>query len=159
GFATNPSQVGVSYNGKAAPGAANNPVPMPVQWLYMLKDGTLIPATAAGGSSKDVIFKGSTAPTGINPIVARIAFWTDDETCKININTAAEGTFWDTPVCVTQPFYPGDLNDAGWPDPMGSATFDPNQIFEWDLAQRQPDGNEYQRYPGHPASTCLSPVL
>ncbi|HVV73862.1 MAG TPA: hypothetical protein VHI52_20550, partial [Verrucomicrobiae bacterium] len=49
--------------------------------------------------------------------------------------------------------------DAGDPDPQGSSVFDPNQIFEWDLAQRQPDRNEYQRYPGHPATTCLSPIL
>ena len=155
GFATKPSQVGITYSGSAYSGtAAFNPVPMPVQWLYMLKDGTLIPATVVP-NSKDVQFSGTVTPTGTNPIVARVAFWTDDESCKVNINTASEGTFWDTPVCNTQP----NVQNAGNNDPVGSSTFDPNQIFEWDLAQRQPCTFEFQRYPGHPATTCLSPVL
>ena len=74
---------------------------MPVQWLYMLKDGSLISGSAASATSRDVVFSGSILPTGTNPIVARIAYWTDDESCKVNINTASEGTFWDTPACVT----------------------------------------------------------
>jgi hypothetical protein len=57
-------------------------VTMPVAWLYQLQDGTLGPA--ANG-------------TAANPIVARIAFWTDDDTCKININTAGCGSPWNTP--------------------------------------------------------------
>ncbi len=48
-------------------------VEMPVAWLYELQDGTLGPAANA---------------TKANPIVGRIAFWTDDESCKINLNTA-----------------------------------------------------------------------
>ena len=55
---------------------------MPVAWLYQLQDGTLGPASNG---------------TAANPIVARIAFWTDDETCKININTAGCGSPWNTP--------------------------------------------------------------
>ena len=156
GFATVPSKVGINYNSGNTLSATNSPVPMPVQWLYMLKDGSLIPATGVS-NSKDVVFSGTLVPTGTNPIVARVAFWTDDETSKVNINTASEGTFWDTPVCVTQP----NVSDVGEPDPMGNSqyVFNPNQIFEYDLALRQPDRNEYQRYPGHPATTCLSPIL
>ena len=55
---------------------------MPVAWLYQLQDGTLGPASNG---------------TKANPIVARIAFWTDDDTCKININTAGSGSDWNTP--------------------------------------------------------------
>ena len=156
GFSTNPSQQNYTYNNGAALSATNNPVPMPVKWLYMLKDGTLISGSAAG-TSKDVTFSGSIAPSGTNPIVARIAFWTDDESCKININTASEGIFQDTPVCNTQP----NVLDVSEPDPAGNPAYlsDPNQVYEWDLAQRCADQGEYQRYPGHPASTCLSPVL
>jgi type II secretory pathway pseudopilin PulG len=52
-----------------------NSVQMPVAWIYELQDGTLgTPSTA----------------TASNPIVGRIAFWTDDETSKIDINTAGE---------------------------------------------------------------------
>jgi hypothetical protein len=104
-----------------------------------------------------VTFSGTIVPTGTNPIVARVAFWTDDESCKVNINTASEGVFWDTPVAVSQP----PVSDASEPDPAGNAAYisDPNQVFEWDLAQRQPDAREYQRFPGHPATTSLSPVL
>src|SRR5260221_3964873 len=60
---------------------AGRSVAMPVAWLYQLQDGTLGPASSG---------------TKANPIVARIAFWTDDETCKININTAGGGSASDT---------------------------------------------------------------
>lgn len=48
-----------------------------VQWLYIRKDGTH--------------FTTATKPTynAANPIVGRYAFWVDDESAKININTAA----------------------------------------------------------------------
>ena len=154
GFATNPAQVGITYTGSNTLSATTSPVPMPVQWLYMLKDGSLISGSAVAGS-RDVKFNGTIAPSGTNPIVARIAFWTDDESCKLNVNTASEGTFWDSMVCNTQPF----VADPYGSDPVGNAVFDPNQIYESDLAERQCDQNEYQRYPGHPATTCLSPVL
>jgi hypothetical protein len=36
---------------------------------------------------------------------------------------------------------------------------DANTVHEWDLAERMGAANEFQRYPGHPAQTCLSSVL
>ena len=108
-------------------------LPMPVRWLYILQDGTvgslgenkefIAPATGGNGGT----------PSADNPIVGRIAFWADDESCKININTASEGVFWDTPRCDT----PEERLYANCP----------------------PSANEFQRYPGHPASVCLSSVL
>jgi len=148
GFGTNPAAVGISYTPGNTPTAATNPVPMPVQWLYMLKDGTLLTATAGSGANV-TIGSGTTIPTASNPIVARVAFWTDDETSKVNINTASEGTFWDTPVCDTQPS----------PTYSSGANVDVNRVYEWDLGMYQGSQNEFQRYPGHPATTCLSPVL
>ena len=102
-------------------------VPMPVEWLYVLEDGTV------GYLNENKRFEpaGKASPT--NPIVGRIAFWTDDECCKININTASEPTYWATPSL-------GDKTDWGW-------------------AKVQPGTGEYQRFPGHPATTALSPVL
>jgi uncharacterized protein (TIGR02600 family) len=118
-----------------APGAsAGQPAPMPVRWLYVLQDGQLVAPTSTGGST--VSISGATAA---NPIVGRLAFWSDDETCKVNINTAggsalgANGTFWDTPRF--------ELKD------------------EKALALNQPGSGEYQRYPGHPATTTLSKVF
>ena len=102
-------------------------LPMPVQWLYVLEDGTV------GYLDSGNRFVGSVAPSEDNPIVSRVAFWTDDETCKVNVNTASEGVFWDTPRVDTRE----DRN----------------------LASFQPQTGEYQRYPGHPAMTCLSTVL
>lgn len=109
-------------------------LPMPVEWMYVLQDGTLgvLDASnkfiaATGGSS------GGGAPTALNPIVGRVAFWTDDESCKININTASEPTFMSTP------FYYHE-RDAKW-------------------AHFPPATGEYQRYPGHPATVALSAVL
>lgn len=95
---------------------------MPVAWIYQLQDGTLGPASAG---------------TAANPIVARFAFWTDDDTSKININTAGCGTPWNTP--------------------RGNSTDD----VAW--SKTQPAAGEYSAYPGHPATTSLgvafSPAL
>ena len=99
-------------------GAGTNAVTMPVAWLYELQDGTLGPASNG---------------TSANPIVARIAFWTDDDTCKININTAGCGSPWNTPRL-------NSTNDVAW-------------------STNQPAAGEYSAYPGHPATTSLALVF
>ncbi|MEZ0273526.1 MAG: Verru_Chthon cassette protein A, partial [Roseimicrobium sp.] len=111
-------------------GTAEQPLPMPVRWLYVLQDGRLVVPT--GGSGDKATFDESVV-TKANPIIGRIAFWTDDESCKVNLNTAAEGTPWDVPRAV------------GWSDR--------------NFAYYIPAQNEFQRFPGHPAMTCLSTVL
>ena len=103
-------------------------LPMPVRWLYVLEDGTVGHLDESSGK-----FVGANAATKGNPIVGRIAFWTDDESSKININTASDPTPWDSPRAVTK----ADL----------------------DYARFVPARHEFQRYPGHPASTALTPVL
>jgi uncharacterized protein (TIGR02600 family) len=108
----------------------NTKAPMPVQWLYVLQNGTVVVPTASNAAGTQASVAGAT--TG-NPIVGRIAFWTDDESCKVNINTAAEGIYWDAPRAFTN--------------------------YELTLGWIQPAKWEYQRYPGHPYTTCLSPVL
>ncbi len=120
-------------------------LPMPVRWMYVLRDGTMtVPdgATSAmwGGSATN-------APTAVNPIVGRVAFWTDDECGKININTASEGTYADMPVANT--------------GPTGSSFVYPQTASVGDvlLAETQGAQREYQRYPGHPATTSLSTVF
>lgn len=97
---------------------SDHSVEMPVAWLYQLQDGTL------GSASRG---------TKANPIVARLAFWTDDETSKININTAGCGSPWNMP----------RSNSAG----------------DVAAAEMQPARGEYSRYPGHPATTSLEPVF
>ncbi len=97
---------------------AGHSVEMPVQWLYQLQDGTLGPAS--GG-------------TKANPIVGRMAFWTDDETCKININTAAGGSPWNTP-------HANSTDDVAW-------------------STTQPASGEFSRYPGHAALVSLAPAF
>ncbi len=137
------SVVGFSYT-NAIPGAVLPPgggtsdsqrLPMPVRWMYVLQDGTLV--TPAGGGAGSITVAGATQT---NPITGRIAFWTDDDTSRININTAAgdawdanPGAFWDTPRAETE--------------------------FERALAERQPARGEYQRFPGHPSSVYLSAVF
>ena len=96
----------------------NGAVAMPVAWLYELQDGTLGTTTNA---------------TAANPIVARVAFWTDDETCKVNINTAGADFPWNTPRGNT-------TNDVAW-------------------STNQPAAGEYSAYPGHPATTALALAL
>ncbi len=106
-----------------APGA--NTAPMPARWIYVLEDGTLC---QLGDPRIDL---------KSNPIVGRIAFWTDDETSKVNLNTASPASaaaYWDTP----RAFAATEHNT---------------------LALGQPSQNEYQRYPGHPAMVSLRPLL
>ncbi len=73
--------------------AINNQAPMPVRWLYVLQNGTLVPGVASGTPCTVTVAGASSS----NPIVGRVAFWTDDDTCKLNVNTAADGSYFDTP--------------------------------------------------------------
>lgn len=122
-----------------------NPIPMPSLWLYVLEDGSLVAPTGSGVTA-DV--EGANSK---NPIVGRVAFWADDETSKINVNTAgadgeisgsgatanyrdiADKTFWDVPRFTSQ--------------------------TEVDLALYQPVNNEFQRYPGHPGTVAFKSIL
>lgn len=113
-------------------GSNPNPVPMPVKWLYVLQDGTTVAAQSAGNGSVTAA-KVPGANSTNKKIIGRIAFWTDDETSKVNINTASEGNFWDIPLA----------------DGRGERNFATNIPVE----------GEYQRIPGHPATVCLSSVF
>lgn len=118
---------GQAVGGVRTSGGDLQRLPMPVSWLYVLKDGTL------GHVDGNGEFSGPAPATDTNPVVGRVAFWTDDEASKVNINTASEPTPWAMPTF----FYE---QDAAY-------------------ARYQPVAGEYQRYPGHPATTALSPVL
>ena len=111
----------------AAPSVGGNAAPMPVRWLYVLQNGAIV---SPSGSGKNATVSGASTQ---NQIVARIAFWTDDDSCKININTASESTYWDTPRVQTSQDYA--------------------------LASYQPAQKEFQRYSGHPSTVCLSTVF
>jgi len=121
----------------ASPGSRT--LPMPVKWIYQLEDGTL--GTLVGGGSTGTFQPlsgpgggaGNGQATSDNPIVARFAFWADDETAKLNVNTAAGGVAWDTPRA-------GGVSDRNY-------------------GQFQPVANEFQRYPGHPATVSMIHVL
>lgn len=124
-----------------------NQAPMPVKWLYVLRDGSvLVPdSTLTNGAT---VFTGQTPDNDMKEIVGRIAFWTDDETSKVNLNTAAEGTFADLNT-------PGDYSSKStvWDTPR----FRPSDYSK--LSTCQPVQNEFQRYPGHPATVSLSAVF
>ncbi len=116
------------------PGASSNqPAPMPVRWLYVLRNGEIISPDDGGTGQIATFANSSVKPSADNPIVGRTAFWTDDESCKINVNTAADGAFWDTPHV--------DAAD------------------ERQMARSQPMAREYNRYPGHPATTSLKAIF
>ena len=120
-----------AFDFEAFPGVREGErLPMPVEWIYVLKDGKMGTMDAAG---KFVSSDPAAQPGRRNPIVARIAFWADDETSKINVNTAAEAILWDKP----------------------KANTDWGKLW----SQFQPVVNEVQRYPGHPATTCLSALF
>lgn len=155
---------------------------MPVKWLYVLKDGTLTAPSSSGGNGTRAQWKkGEREPTPANPIVGRVAFWTDDETSKVNINTAGgysakpedstddggmptkdnrgkaigedeyAGSFWDTPRAMT-------LFDRGLVQ-LDGAKGSNGSLDRGGLALSQPVRGEFQRYPGHPSTTSLGIVF
>lgn len=105
-------------------------VVMPVMWLYLLRDGQIVAPQTMDGNKQQVQVAGATEE---NPIVGRIAFWTDDESCRLNLNTAAGGAFWEAPVTATTPDRP--------------------------LGTHAPIEHEFQRHPGHPARVELATVF
>jgi uncharacterized protein (TIGR02600 family) len=127
GFEVNFGAVGAS--------PASRTLPMPVKWIYQLEDGTLGTLVGSGTKGQFQAIGGAAGrrPTADNPIVARFAFWADDETAKLNVNTAAGGVAWDTP------------RAAG--------------VSDRAYGMFQPVANEFQRYPGHPATTSMMHVL
>jgi uncharacterized protein (TIGR02600 family) len=139
---TAPTDVaGVNY----APGTS---LPMPVRWLYKLEDGTLVAAPSGSNGTVDLSGLGATTK---NPIVGRVAFWADDETSKVNINTAGEGTYWDTPR-----FWGTRQSTL---TPATALTTNPYPAPDYAYAISQPVQYEFQRYPGHPAQVALSPIF
>jgi uncharacterized protein (TIGR02600 family) len=137
GFSIDKSGVS-GYDSSQSPSTANHPAPMPVKWLYLLQDGTLASASVEGETLKIVGAKAE------NPVVGRVAFWADDETSKVNINTASEGTFWDVPRIYSK-------EDFG--------QYSGSNVSLAGFSVTQPTQGEFQRYPGHPATTSLSPIF
>jgi hypothetical protein len=154
---------GCTYNSNIPGNTATQAVPMPVVWLYVLQNGQIIEpdAAATGGSSGTgtlATFQNTAsgvAPSSTNPIVGRIAFWTDDETCKVNINTAGgDGYFTENGYA------------AGDPTPIANANFWDTPHYNTQdehsytgLAGSQPAAGEFQRYPGHPGAVALNNIL
>ena len=147
-----------NYDSKQPVSATNNPAPMPGA-MALPAQGWHTPTApdqpAPGTVGTTATLKNTTdpakIPTAAYPIVGRIAFWTDDETCKLNINTATEGTYFaytrvNSPTEMASPSMPVSQNPPY-----------PNKPFGF--AMSPPATGEYNRYPGHPATTCLSPAL
>ena len=55
---------------------------LPIKWKYVYQDGSQTSGTD------------TTAPTysGTNPVIGRYAYWTDDQSSRVNLNTAASRT-------------------------------------------------------------------
>ena len=144
---------GFSIQAPATVGTSTNPAPMPVRWFYILKDGSIVSPDAPGTPSNILTFKNavnaagtSDVPTVLNPIIGRIAYWTDDDSSKININTAGG----DDVARGANP-YPAD--SIFWATPAFSGPDEAN------LAALQPVNEEIQRYPGHPGTVGLNSTL
>lgn len=110
--------------------ASGGHLAMPARWLYQTEDGSI--GVLNDGMEFLPMYGGQNA-SETNRIVARFAFWADDETSKLNLNTHAGGLAWDIP-------------KAGGELDMNMGKFQPAQ-------------KEWQRYPGHPATTHLIPAL
>lgn len=147
---------GFDIDASAAPATSTNKAPMPARWLYILEDGQMVSPVADGSNA--TIANASQS----NPIIGRIAFWTDDDTSKINVNTAGGGPWVETPISVSYQ-YGGTANSTlNYNGPGFSSFWSTPLVFsiqEGVLARNQPAQHEYQRYPGHPANTFLSAAL
>jgi|GEM_PF-648190 len=162
---------GFSIDNKLDEYKANPEGRMPVRWIYVLRDGTLTSPDGEADGGKTATWDEGTGqetrrvPSKANPIVGRVAFWADDDTSKVNINTAGgftvqdigqytpqnyAGSFWDTPRFFTV-FERGGILDSAH---LGAIS-----PGEGSLALCQPPANEFQRYPGHPATTSLGLVF
>ncbi len=107
---------------------------MPVRWIYIGRDGRM---------------SNSLQPDSIG----RVAFWTDDETCKININTASAGAD-ESPIRSTRGnVAAGRLGASFWSIPYTAL------MQDYNYGAGNPSQDEFQRYAGHPASVNLLPVL
>lgn len=174
---------------------SGNDAPMPVRWMYMLKDGTLSAPTQltrpATGTQGLLATWPATGPNGVktgvptrdNPIVGRIAFWTDDDSCKVNVNTAGgfvlpqetddEDTasaqsgarFYTVPSKAIPEKNPAYYAGSFWDTPRVQTYFDRGKndlnkdVYRGGLSNSQPGQNEFQRYPGHPCTTSLGLVF
>jgi len=129
------------------------PAPMPVQWLYVFQNGQIVAPDTTSTGTNATFNNAATKPSATNPIIGRIAFWTDDETCKVNINTAAGSVSYRTSSSsLTKSTTP---LAAPWDTPRYGGSWEDLKLFAAD----QPVQGEYQRYPGHPATTLLYPIL
>ena len=135
--ADNESRIqGLAATGMAMATSNRHPMPMPVRWLYVLSNGKILAPLPSSGPTMARFNMADLQPEGGEPaprIIGRIAFWTDDESCKINLNTASE--------------------PAPWHPPMTASARDRQ------AADAQPVRGEHHRLAGHPAFTALSPVL
>lgn len=122
---------GFAVNGEPPGRSEAHPLPFPAAWIYVLKDGQMITPVSASGTIAR--FPAGTASKE-NPIVGRIAFWTDDESSKLNLNTASE---------------------AG----PAAGQFATNTAADRWHAEQTPAATDVQCFSGHPAFTSLSPVL
>ena len=121
---------GYALRSPAPGGTATQPLPLPVAWMYVLQNGQVVMPVSADDQSAH--FETGVV-TSLNPIVARIAFWTDDETCKLNLNTASEPRPWDVPCA--------------------------NTLTERGYAAQTPATAEFNADFTHPAFTSLSVVM
>ena len=140
---------GFSVEGLTPDLAGQRDLPMPAAWIYVLRDGSMTVPDGWNADREAATWSPGAAnrPTADNPIVGRIAWWTDDETAKLNVNTASEGAFWDHPYANNRTERGNSPDIVNW--------ISPPYGFASSLASR----DEYYRYPGHPATTSLSSVL
>ncbi len=110
GFSSSRAQGSVAWDDRLA---------MPVRWIYVQKDGSL-----------------NTDPTVGDPVL-RLAYWTDDESSKVNINTAS-ATDAKSYADIPRANYINERNE---------------------IAKMQPSQNEFNRYPGHPANVNLGAIF
>lgn len=71
---------------KPAGGTVEEPFEMALRWVYVRQDGSY--ELKADGSPKEPPLDTVSLTNKANPIVSRFAYWTDDESSKVNYNLA-----------------------------------------------------------------------
>ncbi len=111
---------------------------MPVAWVEVLQDGTLI----RNGITSSV------TPSKNNPIVGRYAYWVDTETSKANINTAGRGqTTYTFTYDTNTGAYPAGGND------LQNLTASPSRLdlsqLDGNITTNQSDATFHYTYGGY----------
>ena len=111
-----------------------SPFEMLLRWVYVRQDGSY--ELTGDGTAREPTIDGITFNNKTNPIVARFAYWVDDESSKVNYNLAWKRAPGSSPTAnpnLSQEAHPSRINLMGLTLANGSPLTEPmaDAIHNW----------------------------